>query len=205
MSRKKRRGIRGEFGDAPAKEKGRFMGSPNETTLAIIVFGIMGIAFVGMLGLIIGYIIFMGGNSGEDGYVPPSGEGENGSGADDGGAGAGTSVDTDMTERVNAIAERIDGIDGINSGAKFGLFIGSDGYTIGKIASGIYVLRGVDEGTDFDIYLSSDETFVKIEEAQDVCTEIRALRDEGEITAVMHVSEMQLFFKGYLAMEPCLR
>jgi hypothetical protein len=178
-------------------------GGLNETTLAIIVFGIMGIVFVGMIGLLIGYFLFMGGSGGGD-YVPPQDvPGGAGNGTSD--SGGSSSVDTDMTERVNAIAERIEGIEGINSGARFGLFIGSDGYTVGKISSGIYVIRGVDDGTDFDIYLPSEETFEEIENAPDVCEKMRELRDSGEITAVMHVSEMQLFFKGYLSIESCLR
>jgi hypothetical protein len=63
----------------------------------------------------------------------------------------------------------------------------------------------VDEGTDFDIYMDSFESFEEIENAADVCAKMRELRNAGKITAVMHASEMQLFFKGYLAMEPCLK
>jgi hypothetical protein len=208
MGKNERMGQGREPGRAPGRENapktaGGKKGGPNETTLAIMVFGIMGVAFVGMLGMLIGYFLFMG-NGGEGGYVPDGGipdSGANGSG-DSGGS---SSVDTDMTERVNAIAQRIEGIDGINSGARFGLFIGPDGYTVGKISSGIYVIEGVDDGTDFDIYLPTQETFEEIEEAPDVCAKMRELRDSGNITAVMHVSEMQLFFKGYMSIESCLR
>ncbi|MBN2121893.1 hypothetical protein JW721_02455 [Candidatus Micrarchaeota archaeon] len=181
-------------------------GQKRDTTLAVVVFGFMGIAFVGMLGLLLALVFFGGGSSPQDGYLP-DGTGDSQDAQDDSGdSGSATAVDLDMTERVNAIAQRIEGIDGINNGAKFGLIIGEDeGYTIGKISSGIFVLDGVDEGTDFDIYMDSPESFEEIENAQDVCAKMRELRNAGKITAVMHASDMQLFFKGYLAMEPCLK
>ncbi len=110
-----------------------------------------------------------------------------------------------LTERVNAIAERIEGIDGIHSGATFGLYIGDDAYTVGKIPSGIHVVAGADEGTDFDIYIDTMETFEEIEAADDVCAKIRELRNSGEIQYELHASEMELFFKGYLSMEACIK
>ncbi|MBD3389983.1 hypothetical protein GF415_03455 [Candidatus Micrarchaeota archaeon] len=110
------------------------------------------------------------------------------------------------SERINAIAERIEGIDEINPGAKFGLYIEEKGnYTIGRGAEGIKVLEGGQEYTDFDIYLDSMETFEEIENAEDVCAKMREKRNAGNITAEIHASEIELFLKGYMAMEPCLR
>lgn len=176
-----------------------------DTLLAIIVFGFMGIAFVGMLGLLLA-AVFLGDGSAPGGGISPGTQDSQGDGGDSADSGNPTSVDMDMTNRVNAIAQRIEGIDGINNGAKFGLVIGgNESYTIGKISSGIYVLAGLDEGTDFDIHMDSFESFEEIENAEDVCAKMRELRNAGRITAEMHASEMQLFFKGYLAMEPCLK
>ena|GEM_PF-3181621 len=110
------------------------------------------------------------------------------------------------SERVSAIAERIEGIDGINPGAKFGLYVSGVGnYTVGKTEEGIAVVEGGQEYTDIDLYLDSMDTFVAVEESSDVCAKIRELRNAGNITYETHISEMQMYFKGYLALEPCLR
>lgn len=171
------------------------------TVLLMLVFAFVGVAAMGLLLLGAFFLIFGG-----DGAAP----------AGDGGlAGTEAAADTEvveeaetaeaLTERINAIAERIEGIDGVHNGAKFGLRVGNDSYTVGKISSGIQVVEGSDPGTDFDIYMDSIETFEKIEEADDVCAKIRELRNSGEIQYEIHASEMELFFKGYLSMESCIK
>ncbi len=109
------------------------------------------------------------------------------------------------SERVSAIAERMDGIEEINPGAKFGLYVeGGRNYTVGKTTEGIIVIEGAEEYTDIDLYLDSMGSFEAIENADDACAKIRELRNAGNITYDMRISEMQMYFKGYLSLAECL-
>jgi len=115
-------------------------------------------------------------------------------------------IDEGITsERVRAIAEKMEGIEGINPGAKFGLYIeGGGNYTVGQTEEGIMVVEGGQEYTDIDLFLDSMESFEAVEDADDVCAKIRELRNAGNITYETHISEMQMYFKGYLSLAPCL-
>jgi len=110
------------------------------------------------------------------------------------------------SERVAAIAAKIEGIDEINPGATFGLYVeGAGNYTVGKTDEGIMVVEGGQEYTDIDLFLDSMATFEEVENAEDTCAAIRELRNAGNITYEYKISEMQMYFKGYLALEPCLK
>ena len=174
------------------------MGQPKTVWILIFVVAAMAIITLGMLLALGAYMYFTPQEAGtaEPHYVPAPATPE-----------PVEQVTGEMTsERVSAIAEKMEGIDGINPGAKFGLYIeGVGDYTVGKTEEGIMVVGGAQEYTDIDLYLDSMETFEAVENAEDACAKIRELRNAGNITYEMHISEMQMYFKGYLALEPCLR
>lgn len=175
------------------------MGNPGKTWILVLVVAAMAVATVGMLALL-GVFIYLTPEEAETGPVEWEDYGEEI-------PEPGPEEENPITsERINAIAERIEGIDEINPGAKFGLYVkGKGNYTIGKGTEGIKVLEGGQEYTDFDIYVDSMETFEEIENAEDICAKMREKRNAGNITAEIHASEIELFLKGYMAMEPCLR
>ncbi len=175
------------------------MDRSGKTWILVLVVAAMAVATVGML-VLLGVFIYLTPEEAETGPAEWQYSGEETPEPEP------VEENPVTSERINAIAERIDGIDEINPGAKFGLYIeGKGNYTIGKGAEGIKIIEGGQEYTDFDIYVDSMETFEEIENAGDVCAKMREKRNTGNITAEMHASEIELFLKGYMAMEPCLR
>ncbi len=169
------------------------MDTSKSTWILALVVAAMGIVTVGMLALL---AIFFYLSPEEAAYIAPMPAEANGEEP--------IGEDAITSERVQAIAEKMEGVDGVHEGAKFGLYVEGAGYTVGKTPEGILVVEGGQEYTDLDLYLDSMETFEAVENADDVCAKIRELRNAGNITYEMHISEMQMFFKGYLSLAECL-
>lgn len=114
-------------------------------------------------------------------------------------------ADVITTSRVYNVAIKINGINEIGDGAKFGIFVGENEFTVFKSSGRIQVKNGADWDTDFDIIVPMQESFRKLESSSDVCSTIKSLKQTGEIRGELYISDIELGLKGYRAMEDCLR